>query len=227
MRALGVLTLILVGVLLGAAAGAGLGGLLARPDDGLVAAATVMLSVILGAGLGSVAGGLIAWRASEIWRRRLLRIGGPAALIVAGIGGWAAWEMRQASRDPESAYAGLPVFSAALTRGAAADPVLARFVEVDAAARIWRTGLPDGRVCEGRLRASVQARLGEALAAALPLPAACAGGEADTQLIWSDDAGAGRAELTEACLSAHPPVAALARALSMASSMAQSGASCR
>lgn len=223
------LLLIAAAVIVFAAGGAALGLLAARGAEPLVGGAMVALGAIAGGAAGLLAGAVAAWKLPARGRRVATRVlGGPALLLLA-LGIAVAWRLDQQARDPEAAYAGLPMFVAVLERDPAQDPYLATRVEVNAGTRRWTTQLPDGRRCSGRLRAAVQRRVGAALPAG-PLPAACRDGPpagAQERITWELAGGASGAALTDAaCRAAAPRLAALARVLSMASSLADSGASC-
>ena len=154
------------------------------------------------------------------------------ALVLVGLGAWGWVEATRAPSDLPEAYAGLPVFTLSLIREPEADPVLARRATLDAPAREWRVELPDGRLCRGTLRASVQARVGEAARAVLPpptpLPAPCETGFPE-RLSWRLEGAApeaGEISLAPACLSALPGLSRLAGLVASGSTLAESGARC-
>lgn len=219
--------------------GLGIGGLVGRAAaenaEPLVGGAIVALSAIVGGVIGLLAGALAAWKLPRARVRLAAWLTGvPAAvlLILAALG---VWRMDQATRDPETAYTGLPVFTAILERDPLFDPVLAPRVEVDASARRWRVTLPDGRRCAGRLRAEVQRRVGAVLPSG-PAPPACRDAPASDDLvrvIWriegkgeAEVAWSGAALVDQACRSAAPQLQRLAAVLSMAPSLGDSAASC-
>ncbi|MCC6008639.1 MAG: hypothetical protein JJU40_13300 [Rhodobacteraceae bacterium] len=199
-------------------------------------AAPVVVSALVGAMLGLGLGILGALGMSLHRRRLVLALTGPLSVAVIGWGGWSVIEMQRPSTDPELAYLGLPDFHITLSQAAGLDPDVAA-VEIDTDDRLWTTRLSDGRICRGVLRASVQDRLGTAMAAALPLPeqvvdicGPASGGEG-VRLDWrkasgEDEIETGSAIVSAACRQAHPALDGLARTITLAPSLAVSRSIC-
>lgn len=221
--------LIASATIVGAALGAWLGIQAAQGGDALVGGATIVMAMLGGSILGLIGGGLAAWKLNARQLRRATWVLGLPALVLLVAAVRVAWLVDQQTRDPESAYAGLPVFVAVLERDAENDPYLSPRVEVNAIERAWRTQLPDGRSCHGRLRAEVQRRVGAALPEG-PVPQACEDGSASgsiERISWQiQDGAAGAVLLTPACREAMPQAIQLARLVSMASGLADSRPSC-
>lgn len=214
---------------LGVALGAALSMGKAAEAESLVGGAIVALGAVIGGVSGLLVGALAAWKLPASRLPLITALLGLPALALLGLALRAAWNLDQQNRDPEEAYAGLPVFVAVLERDPANDPYLSPRVEVNAGTREWITTLPDGGHCRGVLRADVQRRLADALPAT-PVPAACrdapAQGAAE-RLSWDVDGAGAAAILVDAdCRAAAPRAEQLARLLSMASSLAASAASC-
>lgn len=219
-------------VVIGAALGALIGTALVTPGDGLVGGAKVVMGMVIGGVLGLVAGGFAAWQSGPRMRFALGLATAPIAAVVIAFAVWSAWQARQAVTDPEEAYLDLPEYTLTLTRGPGADPALARQVVVDTSAKTWSSTLPDGRECEGTLRAAVQKRVGEALLRAMPLPdeadAAC-GAVSPERLQWdmkAPEISTGAAGLSQECIAVHPPLRAVADVVGMAPTLAESGTDC-
>ena len=223
------IVLIVSTVIVSAAIGAWVGVLSARDEDPLVGGAMIVMSALAGAMAGLVAGVIGAWKLPVPLARRAIWVLAPSALILllAGLRMW--WQLDQQTKDPEEAYAGLPVFVVVLERDPGNDPYLAPRVEINARTREWMSAMPDGRVCRGRLRAEVQRRV----AAVLPdreVPSVCsdepARGPLDRVSWQIEDGGSGTMLLTQACREAMPRAGLLARLVSMASGLADSKPSC-
>lgn len=221
--------LIASAVIVGIALGAWVGVALARGGDALVAGATIVMCALGGAIVGLIGGAISAWKLPARLLRRTTVLLAVPALVLLLLGVRAAWLLDQQTRDPESAYAGLPVFVAVLERDPAGDPYLSPRVEVNAIERAWRTRLRDGRSCHGRLRAKVQRRVAAVLPDG-PVPPACGSGAANgsiERISWQIQGGAsGAVLLTPSCRKAMPQAIQLARLVSMASGLADSRPSC-
>jgi hypothetical protein len=189
----------------------------------------VMLGAMAGGGVGLLLGALAAWKLPARRVIPALWCTGLPALVVLGLGARGAWQIDQTTRDPDEAYAGLPLFVVALERDPSHDPYLAPRVKVDAIERQWITNLPDGRSCRGRLRAEVQRRVSSVLPDG-EQPGACKDAAATgphERLVWRVEGGVSGAALLDAdCLKAAPHYAQLAHVLSLASGLADSAASC-
>ena len=201
----------------------------ARSAEPLVGGAIVALGAIAGGGAGLLLGALAAWKLPARRVVPALWCLGVPALVILGLGARGVWQIDQATRDPEEAYAGLPRFVVALERDPSHDPYLAPRVKVDAIDRQWITNLPDGRSCSGRLRAEVQRRVSSVLPDG-EQPEACedsAPTGPHERLVWRiEGSGSGAALLDADCLAAAPRYAQLAHVLSIASGLADSAASC-
>ncbi|MEM6441080.1 MAG: hypothetical protein AAF763_15450 [Pseudomonadota bacterium] len=223
------LLLIAAAGVVGVAAGGIVGALAAQGADGLVGGAKVMLGAMIGGGAGLIVGALAGWKLSARPAKAAAWALGAPAVVLLALAARGLWQIDQETRDPEEAYAGLPVFIAALERDPAADPYLAPRVEVDANARTWTTAMPDGGACRGRLRAEVQRRLTEGLPQG-PAPDACRDAPPAGDLVrltwWIDGGPEGAALMDPACRAAAPRLATLERLLPQASSMMNSAPSC-
>lgn len=218
-------------LILGAFAAGALGAQVEVPG-----AAPVFGAAIVGAALGGAVGLLGAEGLSFNRRRLMLALTGPLAVAVLGWGAWSVVEMRRPTTDPELAYIGLPSFRITLSQAAGLEPDVAA-VEIDTDDRLWTTRQADGRVCRGVLRASVQDRLGTAMAAALPLPDSVedvcgpqAGGDG-VRLDWrrvvgENETETGSAVVSAECRQAHPALDGLARTMTLAPTLAFSRSIC-
>lgn len=233
-RFLAGLALVLSFCIIGITAGFWTGGHIANPESGAAGGAVVALGGVFGGGLGLVIGVLGAFRLSHRGRVAMLFLTGLPALGLIAAFGWAAVQNIHAESDPASAYAGLRDFQLTLTRDHDSDPVLARQVRIDTTARQWQLRMPDGRICQGTLRASVQARLETALMAAItdaPYAEECAADSETpgTYLNWHfspADETAAALRLMPGCLAAHPALAALGNMVGQAPTMAPSRPRC-
>ena len=221
--------LVTAAAIVGAGAGTLLGLLPAQSAEPLVGGAMVAMGALLGGGLGLLLGIFAAWKLPRQSARLATAVLGIPALLLLVFVALRLWQMDQRTRDPDDAYAGLPVFEASLERDPAFDPVLATRVEVNAFTREWRLTLPDGRRCTGRLRASVQRRVGTTLPDT-EIPEACrdapAGG-GEERVSWRIQGGsAGAARIDMACRAAAPQLQRLAAVLAMTPNLADSAPSC-
>jgi len=233
-RFLAGLALALSFCIIGMTAGLWTGGQVANPESGVAGGAVVALGGVFGAVIGLVIGVVGAFRMSHRGRLAMLFLTGLPALGLIGAFGWASVQSIHAESDPDSAYAGLRDFQITLTRDHESDPVLARQVRIDTTARHWRLRMPDGRTCQGTLRASVQARLETALAAAIadaPYAGDCAvdSDMPGTYLGWHfnpADESAAAVALLPGCLAAHPALVTLANLVGQSPTMAPSRVRC-
>lgn len=233
-RFLAGLAMILSFCIIGMTAGLWAGGQVASAGSGAAGGAVVALGGVLGGLLGLVIGMVGAFRMSHRGRLAMLFLTGLPALGLIGAFGWASVQSIHAESAPASAYAGLRDFQITLARDHDSDPVLARQVRIDTTARHWQLRMPDGRTCQGTLRASVQARLETALAAAIadaPYAENCAvdSDMPGTYLGWHfnpADESAAAVALMPGCLAAHPALAVLGNMVGQAPTMAPSRVRC-
>jgi len=167
-------------------AGTMLGGWYLVPAGSGMAGPAIALGYGLAAAVGS--GVLAAIGSAYLPARRVrgiaLATGAVAsALLALGVAGYL--RSKAALYDADEAYAGLPRYRLVVERVVVRDPVLSPRVVIDTDRRIWEIALPDGRICQGNLRAAAQARIGEAALALAALArsgsAICDGGEAVEQ----------------------------------------------
>jgi pimeloyl-ACP methyl ester carboxylesterase len=226
LRALLVAAAGIVGIALGGIVGAAA----AQDAEALVAGAIVAMGAILGGAAGLLAGGLASWKLDARKARFALWILGMPAIALLALAARQLWLKDQETRDPEHAFAGLPVFVATLERDPKHDPVLATRVQVDALSRRWSLTLADGRICTGRLRAAVQRRVSTGLPTTAEQPDACidaAPAGPLERVTWRIQEGSsGAAQIDQACRSAEPQLQRLAALLAMAPNLATSAPSC-
>jgi hypothetical protein len=139
------------------------------PGQGL----TGPFEVLAYGALSALGAGVLAVAGSSLLRGRVLAVtslivaAGAAALL--GHTVYDVYQTRAAQRDPDSAYAGVPAFTATLEQIVVTDPYLRVKVEVDSSERRWvNTGpAPEHQVCRGTIRAQMLQDVSAALATAI------------------------------------------------------------
>ena len=195
----------------GLSLGTSLGGMfLVPPGQGLAGPVEAL-------GYGLLTAVIVAAAAlylTRSWPDRRLRIAALGASLSALILGSYLYtsylQRREAARDPDSAYAGIPTFTISWEQVVVKDPYLRTKMDVNSAKRRWVSvgPAPDNQVCQGTVRAAVLQKISASLEAIVASPseflAPCTEttAEVEQRISWdySDGRSSGTLDVTPSCL---------------------------